>query len=181
VPSADGAHILLVDNRSVRVLDVRGGGERELVRAEAQPQVAIFSPDQRLVAVGGDDRIARVVTFASGERIVESRFSGRVFTAAFSEDGRWVAFGTEDGTVRVFDISTRRLWAEMRPGLGVISKLAFPRGNQWIAIQANRGVVVYLLDPFERLCGLHGRNPTNEEWRSVGAAGAAPTTCKGWR
>ena len=61
-----------------------------------------FSPDNRYVASGSDDGIARVWEIATGDEVAHMTHDDSVFSVAFSLDGQYVASGSYDGTVRVW-------------------------------------------------------------------------------
>lgn len=63
-----------------------------------------FSPDNALLAAGGQDNILRVYDMASGRiRLELTGHTALIHPTAFSPDGRFVASGAEDKTVRVWE------------------------------------------------------------------------------
>ena len=64
-----------------------------------------YSPDSRLLAAGGDDRIVRVYNAETGELLSSSRAHDRFITCmAFSPDGKLIATGSGDRTVKLWDV-----------------------------------------------------------------------------
>lgn len=183
VPSPDGRFLLLMGDTGLRMIDLdapAATAERTL-SSGFQPELAVFSEDLSLIATGGEDRFARVLARDTGREIVTSRFSAPITSAAISRDQRWAAFASRDGAVRVFDLATGRVWAEIAPDLGWVSKLAFAGEDAWITIEGAGGVAAYRIDPFSELCARQGRNLRSDEWQAVGGSGPAPVSCPGWR
>ena len=91
----------------LRLWDVETGelrhqlpGNRRLVRCLA------FSPDGRLLATGGSDRLVLIWDVATGKQLrtirTESLFN--VVCLTFSPDGGTLTFGTHDGSLWLFDL-----------------------------------------------------------------------------
>ncbi|KAI0657020.1 WD40-repeat-containing domain protein [Cubamyces menziesii] len=65
-----------------------------------------FSPDDKYLAAGGEDKQIRVWDIA--ERRVRMTFEGHqheVYSLVFSHDGRWIVSGSGDRTVRIWDVN----------------------------------------------------------------------------
>jgi WD40 repeat protein len=93
-----------------------------------------FSPDGRLVAVGGFGGEVQVWDYALGKMVVRLQGHVRAVQAlAFTPDGRRILSGCEDGTARLWDLSTGRplLTLSGNPG-GVISAAFSPDGTRLI-------------------------------------------------
>ena len=183
IPSKDGRFLLLMGDTGLRVMDLNAPAPEaeRVVSSGFQPEVAMFSEDQTLIATGGEDRFARVLERDTGRAIVASRFSAPITATAISHDQRWAAFASRDGSVRVFDLATGKLWADIAPDLDWVSKLAFAGGDAWIAIEGGGGVAAYRVDPFSELCRRQGRNLRTDEWHAVGGSGSPPVSCPTWR
>jgi len=89
----------------------------------AQPSASIpgsfkqvFSPDSKLLAVGGGDGTVRLHVMADDGNVheppaLEQRPGGRVTALAFSRDGRRLAAGRQDHGLTVWEVATGRIVA----------------------------------------------------------------------
>lgn len=66
-----------------------------------------ISPDSKLLAIGGQDKLIRIFDLATGKPL--SSIAGHmdtIYALAFSPDGKRLASGSADKTARIFDILT---------------------------------------------------------------------------
>jgi WD40 repeat protein len=103
--SPDGSLIATgVEDRSVRVWDVKTGKERRTLRGHRDLVNAIaFSPDGKRVVTGSYDRSVRVWDVKTGDARVLSGHVGPVWTAAWIGPEQ-IATGSSDGTVRLWTL-----------------------------------------------------------------------------
>lgn len=83
-----------------------GAVQGALVGHEGPARVAVFAPDDSLVATGGEDGTVRIWRMPKGE--AESTLTGhqhRVLALAWSPDKRYLASTSVDGTVRVWRVA----------------------------------------------------------------------------
>ncbi len=135
------------DDNGVTLLDVwnlekdqqvcRLGGHKGIIRT------VVFSPDQKFLISGGDDKAVRVWDSLSGEEI--SCLQGhthRVSSVAISADGRYVVSGSWDNTIRIWaldwdlDFPDPADWDEgARPYLEIFLTLHTPYGPDGLSRQ----------------------------------------------
>ena len=103
--SPDGSLLAVgVEDRSVRVWDVKSGKERRTLRGHRDLVNSIaFSPDGRRLVTGSYDKSVRVWDVATGDVRVLSGHIGPVWTVAWIGPEQVVS-GSSDGTVRLWTL-----------------------------------------------------------------------------
>jgi WD40 repeat protein len=180
VPSPDGTSLYLLGPRGLSRLDLAHGaeGEEELVSG-VQADGVWASPGGDLAAAAFSDKTGRLIDVESGRSVLSTRFPGDVTLAAFDGRNR-VAFASAAGGVRVFDTRSGQQWADVRPGLGVVSRVVFLAEGAWLAIEGSSGLAILRVDPFEELCRRAGANLDSADWSALGGEGPPPETCPDW-
>jgi WD40 repeat protein len=117
---------LFDDTRGLRTL-VRGG-QMNTVRSLA------FSPDGRMLAIGGPGRAVRLVDAPSASELepVEPEGEDNAAHVAISPDGRYLAAGGYGGTVTIWDRGSRRRLGAL-VGHAAVTALAFAPGGSTLA------------------------------------------------
>jgi len=119
----------------------------EMIGHQDDVQVAIYSPDERLVATAGYDHKIILWDAASGTPIRRlDGHNGAVFTLAFSPDGQVLVSGSADETVKVWQVETgRRLDTMSQPTAEVLTVAVTPDGQQVLAGSADSRLRVWRL------------------------------------
>ncbi|WP_329032070.1 protein kinase [Streptomyces sp. NBC_01725] len=110
--SADGRHVLTAEEDGARLWSVADGRCRVLA-AGAATRALCFSPDGRMVAVAGEDRVIRLWDVGDGQQVRTLRtLTGLTAAAgylAFGDSGRLLLSGTTgDHTVQIWELGSGR-------------------------------------------------------------------------
>jgi len=90
-----------------------------------------FSPDGRLVASGGSDKMVKIWEVHSGR--VLRQLVGHAFSVDFSPDGRLLASGGQDTTVKVWEISSGHLLQTLSNPTGYLLSTTFSPDGRLLA------------------------------------------------
>jgi WD40 repeat protein len=109
------------------------------------PRAVAFSPDGKLLALGGDAGPALwdVATRTELARLQTQRITN--LSVAFSDDGKLLAAGDIGGTVKIWDVEGRREQRRLQLGRNFILGLRFLPGGHTLAIGSD-GLVFRDLD-----------------------------------
>jgi RNA polymerase sigma factor (sigma-70 family) len=144
-------------DRRVFLWDTTTGKARHTLPGHDRPHVVQFSPDGRLLAVGGHDCLIHLWDVATGrEREPFRGHVGEIYALAFSPDGSKLASGasstppdTKDNpsggsTIRLWDLKTRK--GQLLPGPERwVRALAFSPDGKLLAAGGS-GNSIYLID-----------------------------------
>jgi WD40 repeat protein len=107
----------------LRVLRPRGGVVRDLA----------FSPDDRLLGMAMDDRVARLWDVGEGQEVHVLRgHRGPVNSIAFSPDGELVVTGSNDHDARLWDPETGRSIRRLHRHFGPVLDARFSPDGRWV-------------------------------------------------
>ncbi len=137
--SRDGQQLLVASGVTglygrAAIYDLTSGELRsEMVGHKDDVQVAIFSPDERLVATAGYDHKILLWDAVSGKLIRSfDGHNGAVFALAFSPDGQVLISGSADETVKVWQVATGRRLDTMSQPTGEVLTVAITADGQWV-------------------------------------------------
>jgi WD40 repeat protein len=106
-----------------------------------------FSPDGKLIALGGDDSTVRVwqTTQASDGNLkvppmqtLEVSGNNTFSALAFNHNGYWLAAGTSGGLVSVWNVADGKLLDQVKDLTGPIKNLAFSQDNSYLVVTTSR-------------------------------------------
>jgi WD40 repeat protein len=112
--SPDGRTALAAEGDLIRLWDVVDGSISTHVRSMLRGHhgvidVAVFSPDGRMIATGGEDNAVRLWDSKTGHSLgVPLSHDAAVVALAFSADGKTILSGSHDRTARLWDVELFR-------------------------------------------------------------------------
>jgi WD40 repeat protein len=154
-----------------------------------------FSPDSRLLAVGGGTDKIQILDTETGALLEPlSVHRENVFGIAFGVDGETLAAIFNDGSVGVWDVPLRQPLTDPLHGVHDFGlDIAFDQehGVLLSGDEGDAGGSAVLWSPLlwsspraepliERLCAVAGRNMTAAEWQELAGSHSPRRTCDRW-
>jgi WD40 repeat protein len=95
---------------------------------------AVYSPDSKWLAVGGEDNHVRVYDVSSGEILLDGNHDSDVKSIAFSPDGKFLVSVGDDAVVRFWDVEAGRSIFALRGFTQAISFVSYCSNGQELLI-----------------------------------------------
>lgn len=131
---ANGRVVVWSVDSGRRVMEI--GDELDTVLA------ADISPDHRLVALGGPQKVVRIYSTETGERLHEmKKHTDWVTSAGFSPDGVLLASGDRNGGVMVWESGTGRDYLTLAGHTGAITAMSWRGDSNLLATGSEDGTI----------------------------------------
>ncbi|PIE81551.1 MAG: hypothetical protein CSA11_04230 [Chloroflexi bacterium] len=142
----DGAKLVTAsDDGSVKQWSTLSGDLLETFVHETAVNMAIYSPDQKWLAIADATGSAIILDAVTGEEITRlSGHEGPVNHVTFSKDGRRLATAGGDGTAKLWDISSGTVLRSFSGHTGPVMSVAIsPNGNRLATASVDRTVKLW--------------------------------------
>jgi hypothetical protein len=125
------------------VWSVRNGRRIRTVGEELDVVLAAdVSPDQRLVAIGGPQKVVRVYSLETGEKLHDlGKHTDWILAAAFSPDGALLATADRGGNVVVWEAATGRDFLALQAHPAAVTSLAWRGDSNVLATGCDDGQI----------------------------------------
>ncbi|MDX9721065.1 MAG: protein kinase [Myxococcota bacterium] len=127
------------------------GGQGTALRLQTQEMVyaSAWSPDDRLVAVGGEEAALRLYSTEDWSYTTLGGFEKALWSIAFSPDGRWLAAGGYANELYLWDLSNRTSLRRLPAHSEALTALAFSDdGTLLLSAGADERIIVWELPSF---------------------------------
>ena len=104
IVSPRGDSVLLHDGSTIWSVSHAGGPVRKLVDYEGDLKSAVWSPDQRSIAVAGDVHDVVIIDLINGTSRALRGHTDAIYTVQWTRDGQRLLSASDDGTARVWTV-----------------------------------------------------------------------------
>ncbi len=105
IMSPHGDTVLVHDGTTVWTVPFAGGPMQKLVDYDAKLNQAVWSPDQRTIAICGDHHYVVLVDLVSGTARQLRGHTDQIYSVQWTHDGTRLLSASDDGTARVWTIA----------------------------------------------------------------------------
>lgn len=148
--SRDGSKLLVaggrpVEHGEVALFDLATGKRTATVGNESDTVLAAdLSSDQRLVALGGPERVVKIFSVADGKLVHQLvKHTDWITALAFSPDGKLLATGDRVGNIYLWDPLTAQITLALSDHKGAIRKLNWRSDGKVLASCGEDGLIVW--------------------------------------
>jgi len=149
-PDANTFASVSYSDNTIRVCDVENRCTVAVLSLEKNNRTwcVAFSPDSRMMALGGEDNVVTVWDIFDGKQLCQFRgHTSDVRALAFSPDGKTLASGSKDRTIRLWDIQTAKQVKVLQGQLDLITSVVFnPDGKKLVSSNIGSGVEITVWD-----------------------------------
>ena len=148
--SPGSLHLAVVGEKQIWLHDVETlDAAPRIIEHPTRITSAAFSPNDALLAFGGEDSAIHFWNTASGAHLNDlSGHSAAVTGLSFSVDGKLLASGSADGTIRLWDVNNHTCVAVLGEHTERLSEIAFsPTGTMLVSTSANGVMQVWAVQP----------------------------------
>jgi WD40 repeat protein len=143
---AHAGNVLVGEKDELTIFDLATGKavRRCIPGPQAELRSLTFSPDGRLLAGGGDERIVQIWDAGSGKSLkVLKGHKGFVLSLVFSPEGRRILSASADGTFRQWDTTSGQLLDARYGHEGPVNAAVYTPDGAWIVSGGADGTVRY--------------------------------------
>ncbi len=147
-----------MQDRSIRLLDVRNGDEIQHLQDNFLCTAIAFSPRGDIIVTGGVDRLIKIWDIRTGQKLATLEgHSYPILSLSFSPDGDRFVSGSGDTTLMVWDVDNLQQLHHLKGhSLYVVSCDWDPQGNRIVSAGVDGAIGVWNPDTGEKIDWIQG-------------------------